>query len=276
MSTLLYFRAPRFDISYDSPTAPRLGSIFSNLRRLTAPLNQNELLSVPANLLNKSGTVEFQDTVRKSIEGSVGLVTSAAQGLPGSGDVIYAFARDSCDTYRCAALDTVEFEPDDQFVKDSITASLRVQDALQDSVCFFRSTRVYMITGLKIATGFAKSSITTDEHGPQLKVAVEASSFGVPVTGGCEFGLTFGAGRDVSHGPASSKIVFAYRAIKIWSKRDGQVRYKDLSGGLYSLDDDSEDEEHPSWNAEPVGEEVMLEEFPDAEMVAIRHCAQGR
>ncbi len=271
MSTRLYFRAPRFDISYDSPTAPRLGSIFSNLKRLTAPLNQNELLSVPTNLVNESGTVEFQDTVGKNVKGSAGLLASFAQGLAGSGDLIYAFASDSRDTYRCAALETVEFEPDEQFVKDSITASLRVQDALQDSICFFRGTRVYMITGLKIATGFVRFSTDRAEHGPQLKVALDGTGFGVPVTGGPEVDMTFGASRDVSHGPALSKIVFAYRAIKIWSKRDGQVQYKDLSGGQYSLDDDSEDEEHPSWNAEPVGEEVMLEEFPDAEMVVIQH-----
>jgi len=57
-------------------TAPWLrdytvGSIFSNFKRLTAPLHQNELLSVPTNLVNESGTVEFQDTVREIINDSV-------------------------------------------------------------------------------------------------------------------------------------------------------------------------------------------------------------
>ncbi len=257
MSTRLYFRAPRFDISYDSPTAPRLGSIFSSLKRLTAPLNQDELFSVPTNLVNESGTVDFQDTVGKSVKVS--------------GDLIYTFASDSRDIYRCAALETVEFEPDEQFIKDSMAASPRVQDALQDSVSFFGGTRVYMITGLKIAAGFARSSTRSAEHGPQLIVAVDGTGFGTPVTGGLEINLAFGASRDVSYGPASSKIVFAYRAIKISPKRDGQVRYKDLSGGQYGLGDDGEDEEPPSWDAEPVGVEAMLEELPDADMVAIQH-----
>ncbi len=145
-----------------------------------------------------------------------------------------------------------------------------MQDALQDRV-FFGSRRVYMITGLKIATGFSRSSTSSAEHGPQLKVAVCGTGFGVPVTGGPEVGLTFSASRAASHGPASSKIVFAYRAIKISPKGDGRVKYKDLSGGRYGLDDEDEDMEPPSWIAEPVGEEIMLDEFPDAKMVSIQH-----
>ncbi len=270
MSTRLYFRAPRFDISHDSPTAPRLGSIFSSLKRLTAPLNQDGLLSVPTNLVNESGAVDFQDTIGKSVKGSAGLSATFAHGLAGSGSLIYAFASDSHEIYRCAALETVEFEPDEQFIADSITASRRVQDFLLDSFSFFGGRRVYMITGLKIATGFTRSSASSAEHGPRLKVDMDGTGFGVPATGGPEVSLTLGASRGISHGPASSKIVFAYRAIKISPKGDGQVRYKDLSGGQYGIGDD-DDEEPPSWDAEPVGEKAMLEEFPDAEMIAIEH-----
>ncbi|KAL8390796.1 hypothetical protein RB595_009728 [Gaeumannomyces hyphopodioides] len=232
----------------DSPTAPRLGSIFSSLRRLTGPLNQDEVLSVPTNLVNSSGTVNFQDTAGKSVKGRVGIFTSFVQGLSGNGDLIYAFTSDKYNTYRCEALETLEFEPDEQFVKDSITASLRVQDFLGNSNSFFGGRRVYMITGLKIATGFAMSSTDSAGHGPQLKVAVD-----VPVTGGPELNLTLGASRDISYGPASSRIVFAYRAIKISPKGDGEVRYKDLSGGTYGVGDDGVDSEGPFWVMEPVG-----------------------
>lgn len=268
MSTALYIRAPRFDISHDSPTAPRLGSIFSSLRRLTGPLNQDEVLSVPTNLVNSSGTVNFQDTAGKSVKGRVGIFTSFVQGLSGGGDLIYAFASDKHKTYRCEALETLEFEPDEQFVKDSITASLRVQDFLENSNSFFGGRRVYMITGLKIAAGFAVSST---DSGPQLKVAVDGTGFGVPVARGPELNLTLGASRDISYGPASSRIVFAYRAIKISPKGDGQVRYKDLGGGTYGVGDDGVDSEGPFWDMEPVGEGTILEEFPGAEIVAIQH-----
>lgn len=270
-----YFRAPRFDISSDSPTAPRLGSIFSNLKRLTAPLNQGSVPWIPTDLTNTTNTPNFQDTVSRNLQGSAGLATSLNPALS-TADLIYTFATSSRDTYRCAALETVEFEPDAQFVCDCITASLRVQDALRDDGLWsLRGARVYMITGLKIATGFCRSSTSDAEHGPQLRVELDGTGLGVPVTAGPEVEVSFGASREVSHGPAVGKIVFAYRAVEIRAKRDGRVRYKDLSGGQYGLGLDEEDEEHVSWDVEPVGEEVMREEFPEEEMVAVRAGLRG-
>ncbi|KAL8418961.1 hypothetical protein RB594_002247 [Gaeumannomyces avenae] len=274
MATMLYFRAPRFDISPESPTAPRLGSIFSNLRRLTAPLNQDEALSIPAHLVNQVAVAGFQDRAAKSVAGSAGLSTGLlAQGFTAGGGsgLVYAFASDRHDTYQCAELETTEFEPDGQFVRDSITASLRVQDFFQGGgggISSFTGggiggRRVYMITGLKVATDFA---VSRGGGGP-VSVAAGAGA-------GPRLELKFGSSREVSHGPASGKIVFAYRAIKIRPTGHGEVRYKDLSGGQYGIgDDDSEDVELPvSWEVEPVGEEDILDEFPDEEeIVAIQH-----
>jgi hypothetical protein len=80
-----------------------------------------------------------------------------------------------------------------------------------------------MITGLKIATGFNVTAARSSEHGPKLKIGFNAAAFRVPVEGGPQIDLTVGKSREVSYGQ-SSKIVFAYRAIKISPQgRDGQV-----------------------------------------------------
>ncbi|EJT76978.1 hypothetical protein GGTG_06892 [Gaeumannomyces tritici R3-111a-1] len=285
MATLLYFRAPRFDISPESPTAPRLGSIFSNLRRLTAPLNQDEALSIPANLVNQAAVAGFQDKEARSVAGSAGLCTG---GGGGSGGLMYAFASDRRDTYRCAELETVEFEADEQFVRDSITASRRVQDFFQGGGSGGRGggissflgglggRRVYLITGLKIATDFTVSRGGGSEHGVVAQATVSGGGGEVmmPASAGLNLELKTGSSREVSHGPASGKIVFAYRAIKIRPAGHGQVRYKDLSGGQYGIgEDDGGGVEPPvSWEVEPVGEKDILEEFPDEEeIVAIQH-----
>ncbi|KID83962.1 hypothetical protein MAJ_11286, partial [Metarhizium majus ARSEF 297] len=126
-------------------------------------------------------------------------------------------------------METYEFEASEQYVTDSITASLRVQNFIAGS--FIGNKKVYMITGLKIAEGSCMS--TTD------------------------------AG---SHGPSSSKVIFAYRAIEIAPKRGGNLRYRDLPGRhAQCFSDEHEDEDaEAGWEIEPVKEKQMLEMYPGA------------
>ena len=123
-----------------------------------------------------------------------------------------------------------------------------------------------MITGLKIATGFSKSASKETQHNPKLKVAVNATAMGVPVEAGPELDLAIANARTVSHGRSTNKIVFAYQAIRIKQKRDGEAKYKYKSGGKYAANDDSDEEEEP-WDIEPLDEEDRLKDFPDSVMV---------
>lgn len=90
---------------------------------------------------------------------------------------------------------------------------------------------MYMITGLKIATGFSMSSSRETQHSPSLKVALGFGALGVPAEVGPELGLSVGCARTVEQGRALHKIVFAYRVIRI----------KYGSGGKYAADEDSDD-----------------------------------
>ncbi|KAH8680262.1 hypothetical protein BGZ61DRAFT_395512 [Ilyonectria robusta] len=272
MPKLCYFQVPNFDINPDSGTAPKLGSIFANLDRLTGPLNQDDHVDIPPNLMNQTSS-SFKETVDKSIGVTAGLNANIVQGLAGSGELVYAFSRNKQDTYQCELLETLEFEPNDQLVTDSILASQRVQNFLQDSLLGLK--RVYMITGLKIATGFSRSSSKEIQNGPKLKVGVDATAFGIPVSAGPQLDLTVGTARTTSHGRSTTKIVFAYRAIKIRRKRDGNVAFKHRGGGKYDLNDESSDsddsdgEDEDKWNIEPISQEDRGEEFTDSNLVTI-------
>ncbi|CAO2658330.1 Nn.00g060530.m01.CDS01 [Neocucurbitaria sp. VM-36] len=261
MPKLYYFQAPNFSINVESETAPKLGSIFPNLDRLTNPLNQFEHVHIPTSLTNQSAAEDFKENVDKSFTGAVGLNANLVQGIAGTAEVVYAFARDKSNVYRCETLDTVEFEPNEQFINDSIIASQRVQSFLDNALVGRK--KVYMITGLKIATGFSMSTSKAKQHGPTLQLGVDATALGVPAEAGPEVELGVGNFRTVSHGRTANKIVFAYRVIRIKRRRDGQAKYKYKSGGKYTTDEDESDEEEP-WELELLDEEDLLKDFPEA------------
>ncbi|KAH8698201.1 hypothetical protein GQ44DRAFT_832237 [Phaeosphaeriaceae sp. PMI808] len=245
----------------DSATAPKLGSIFSTLSRLTGPLNQQDTLPIPSTLINKSTSANFHDTASKSFSGSLGLNANILQGLAGSGEIAYGFSREQSKTYTCDELETIEFEPNKEFVEESINASQDVQKFLEYDV--LRRNRVYMVTGLKIATGFNTFSSKETLHGPVLKVGVDATAFGVPGEVGPQIELETGGARTTELGKAMNRVVFAHRVVRIRRRRNLQAKYTDISGGKYSVDDD-EEEEDESYDVESLNKEDWLEEVPDS------------
>lgn len=257
MGKLYYFQAPNFDINPDSDVAPKLGSIFSNLEMLTAPLNQREHIPVPTQLMNQSVSTDFNESEGRKFQFKADLSANGIHGAGiGSTDFIYAFARDQKNVYRCELLETLEFEPNQAFVTESILASQRVKSFLENSLTGRK--RVYMITGLKIASGFSRST-NESHHSAKLRVAVKAATMG-----GIGLDIDTSDARAVSHGRTLNRIVFAYRAIRIKLKGDGEARYKYKSGGKYGVDDasDSEDEDD-GWDLEPLDEADRLKDFPD-------------
>lgn len=277
MPKLYYFQAPSFSINPESETAPKLGSIFPNLDRLTGPLNQFENLYIPSSLTNESAAPDFKENVDKSFLGSVGANVNLAQGILGSAEAVYAFARDKSNIYHCEDLETTEFEPTQEFINDSITASPRVQSFLDNAMVGRK--RVFMITGLKIATAFSASKSKATRHGPTLKVGVDAAAFGVPVPAEVEpeVQMEFGSKRTVAHGRTKNKIVFAYRVVRIRRKRDGQAAWKYKSGGKYSKDDeeDSEEEEGGKWEIEALDEGELGTDFPEAVPVELERVSKS-
>jgi hypothetical protein len=275
MRKLYYFQAPNFDINPDSETAPKLGSIFSALNTLTAPLNQNDHVSVPENLKNQSACAGFNETVTQNVEVKAELRANLAQGIAGFAGLIYTFTRDKQNIYSCELLETLEFAPTQEFVAECITASQRVQFFLENSI--MGRKRVYMVTGLKIATGFAKSSTTEAQHNPKVKVKVaDATLAGVLGEAGPELDLRLANTQAVAHGRTSNRIVFAYRVIRIKPRWDGMPQYKHIRGGKYAVgenSDESEDEEN-KWELKPLDDEDRLKDFPDSVRVKIE--GEGR
>lgn len=271
MPKLYYFRAPTFDIDPDSDIAPKLGSILPHLDRLTTSLNQFNEYHIPDHLRNASTHYDFQEHESKGVAASVGLDTSALQGLAGTATAFYTFAKDKENVYACEKLETLEFEPDNEFINNAIIASPRVQRFLDRA--FPGRKRVYMITGLKIATGFRRSSAVETSHGPGLAVGADAMAVGLPVGVGAETAVEWNSERTIAHGETANRIVFAYRIVKIKVRRDGQASFNHKSGGKYSVGEDDADEDGGrQWELESLAEDEVERDYPEAvavEMVSI-------
>jgi len=266
MPKYYYHRSPTLNINPASPAAPKLGSIFSSLRRLTNPLNQDDYVSIPTHLTTSDTLLDFSETSNARVEISGGLSAEAAQGLLGSGELIYTFARDKGHVYRCARLETAEFDPDERFVDDCIKSSQRVQSFIADS--FLGNQKVYMITGLKIATSFSMKTTTSSEHGPTLQVGFDATALGIPAQVGPQAGFVAGQHREVVHGPLLEDIVFAYRVVKVSPKRNGKFGLKNISGGQYSVADKEADKEE-GWHVEGTELDDIERDFPDSAAMTI-------
>ncbi|KAH7176811.1 hypothetical protein EDB81DRAFT_773612 [Dactylonectria macrodidyma] len=272
MAKLAYFQAPNFDINPDSSTAPKLGSIFPNLDKITGPLNQDDYIDIPKKLMNETSNGDFTATVKKTVGVAASLNANIAQGIGGTGDLVYAFARNTQDVYQCELLETLEFEPTEQLVLDFIHASPRVRNFLENSLLGLK--RVYMITGLKVATGFSRSTSKEVQNGPKVNVGVDATAFGIPVEAGPSLDLTIENATTISHGRSTTKIVFAYRAIKIKRRRKGDVSFRYKGGGKYTSNEESDDNgdsdddsEQGSWDIEPVNQEERSGDFSGSEVV---------
>ncbi|KAJ5101129.1 hypothetical protein N7456_007181 [Penicillium angulare] len=276
MPKLYYHQAPTFDTDPESAIAPKLGSIFRTLDRLTGPLNQFDYVSVPSYLLNRSATPDFNVAASDKVSTSVGLNTTIGQGIAGNIGLIYGFSRDKDKIYHCDLLETEELEADRKFVSDCINSSGPVKQVLEESLPGRR--KVYMITGLKIATGFSVSVSKGVQHNPKIETSISAIPFGAPVEGGPGVDLSFSNSRAISHGPTANKIVFAYRVIKIKKRGDGDANFKYMSGGKYDLDDENDDESDEDgeeneprdpWEIEPLDEENITTEFADSVKIEV-------
>ncbi|KAJ5726294.1 uncharacterized protein N7483_007651 [Penicillium malachiteum] len=259
---LYYFQAPNFDINPTSDTSPKLSSILPNLDRLTGSLNQANLVEIPTNLQNRSTSTDFEDTVYANYGGSTGLSVNVLQGLLGSASILYSLNQKTSRVYRCERLDTIEFEPTTEYIAQAIHESKRTQDFIDRSL--IGRKRVFMITGLKIATGLSISISNEVQHSPELDFQLDGTTMGAPISAGPNLNLEVATGRNFSSRKSENQVVFAYRVIKVQQKGHGEPKYKYKHGGLYSTEEDSDssDEAEEVWDIEQLDEELMIQDFP--------------
>lgn len=157
------------------------------------------------------------------------------------GDVGGEHSNTDKEEWKCESLKTVWFTPSPAYIVKSLENSA-VKEFLKENRNWLSNSKVYMITGIKIAYGASGVIVYAKKKGLNLHLGVNATNLGVPVEGGPNFGVT--RERSVTEeigGKEPFVLAFRMRRIKVSSK--GDVENKIVTGGMLSLGSDEEGEE---------------------------------
>ncbi|KAM0800723.1 hypothetical protein BDR22DRAFT_850254 [Usnea florida] len=237
-----YIQAPNFQID---PATLALGSIFSELNKPTDLLNKYDIVPIPTDLIKRTRISKFSEQVTRSIKADGGLNANIAQGIGGSGDVIFTMSKSRKESYLCNQLDTESFDPSEEYVNQSLTA-LDVQEHLD--ACRFWDRKVFMVTGLKIAKDLQVSHSTSDERGGTLQVGIDATPMGIPAGVGAGASATPASSRSIMY-EAPPLVVFALRVLRITPK--GKVKAV-TAGALYFDDVGDSPALEAEWDTEDI------------------------
>lgn len=236
---LRYFLAPTRETPPD--TFIRLGNIIEQPRFADQPLNEVPLPidKVTVNPEARRAKFSFGDTKTTTI----GIwATFLMQILGVGGDVNTQISRGTTETWDCDTIKTISFEPSIAYIKKSVEATA-VKQYIQERRHRPWDTKLYMITGIKIAYG-AKGTISyARSKGIHLHLGVDATSLGAPMQAGPDIGVE--KGRNVTQDIGDKgPFVLAFRMQKIKVSGKGQIRHEGVDGGMLGVDDsDGEDGE---------------------------------
>jgi hypothetical protein len=190
-----YIPAPDFSTAPPPKGPVDLGHILKNLTEL-APLNRRSRIQIAADdILPPDEKRDFRATREELLSCNLG-VLARFLGVFGVGfDANNTYAMGSEDILTVERLETIAFNPTDEYVRESMQA-LPVKIYLEDSEY---KAPVYMITGLKIARGAALESKTSKTAVTQLKIGFRIAAEVGPVVGvsrGTAAGISFGGSSD--------------------------------------------------------------------------------
>ncbi|KUJ09274.1 uncharacterized protein LY89DRAFT_676086 [Mollisia scopiformis] len=218
-----YFLSPNWDILPD--TSVRLGSIIAHSTKPTRPLNGGSQL--PPSPAPTTATVQDWHLERsKLIEAKVGVWLSFLQFSGIGGDVGYNRDRKDEEVYKCKRLETEHFQPNKKYIFDSLGDS-EVKAYIEEGLW---KKPVYMITGVKIARGFSVTTEKKKSNGGEGKAGVDTTSIGIPVQVGPEVKVVYTKKEKMTF-KKSTDCVFAYRLIKIQSKKGDKFSEDDYNKG---------------------------------------------
>ena len=213
------------------PEGPiRLGNIISTPALADDPLNEEHmsLSSVPMDIVeHNEPNYTFEMSTTKS--GNVGIWASFLQLLGVGGDITVDWSRDTNQAWACDNLKTISFKPKLAYINKCLEDE-GVQNYMRANKPWLGTSKLYMITGIKIAYGASSTINYARSRGLNLRFGVDLTSQGVPLSIGPECGrdqaITI---QQSQHGSEPFVFAFRLRRIKISSK--GDVRHESYDKG---------------------------------------------
>jgi hypothetical protein len=233
-----YFLAPNFDIPPPPEGPVALGSIIYNPAAPERSLNRDDPIPIPPASIYTSHKENWKVSQAHLRERSVGVWAQISQLIIGLGGKInFDHNHDSGTVYDCQRLDTQRFQPDNDYIWRSLQ-NARVQNYIKRA---WFGKPVYMITGIKVARGVTAESLESKQYGGTVKVGVDGTPVGVPITVGPKASSSSEHIEAISWG-GSSDFVLCYSLSKIRSRKNDGTFTEGVfnKGALYDIDGDRE------------------------------------
>lgn len=231
MSKAYYFLAPTRNSPPNGPI--RIGNIIDNVSEPERPINDN---APPAftdkNRLYESTNLNWQSSRLNPKTRKAGLWTSflAALGIRAEANITSETNR--VDGYEIDKLTTTEFIPSKQYLQESID-----QPDVKNWMLHNKNEPLWMITGVKIASGARFLVSRAKEKGFHLQFGFDATGLGYPVAAGPQVEAVNKIAMTES-ARAGEDFVFAYRLREIrYSGRKGLTSrdLTDKDGAWYEV-----------------------------------------
>lgn len=221
-------------------SAITLGSVIESPWSPDEPLNDDLPPTVPNELLLRREESSWSWARETSRSRGGGVFASFLQISGIGGELNHQTDRTHLDVYEADRLVTEEFIPNAQYI-GRVLEDPGVQEA---SVGPFRKSKVYIVTGLKIAYGATKATESMKSRGMYAQVGFDASALAAPVTVGPKGSWSSSTSEKSSAG--KSDFVFGFR-LRVLKRKKGRVvdtaYTRGAQYGMGSEDDGSDDEE---------------------------------
>lgn len=213
-----YFLAPNFSTGAPPKGPIYLGSILRNISEFE-PLNQTVCTIPETQLYPVDQKTGFEVTLSHLRSTNLGLRAGALEllGVGANASIKWTRGRDT--VLSCKRLDTLTFNPTEPYMIEAMKDP--------DVLSFIRSGRfrrsVYMVTGLKVASGASFTSSTSNAFTMEASANIVPS--GTPVEVGARAGYADNTGdREIWYCPEDT--IVAFKVKKMWIDRHGEVQFK--------------------------------------------------
>lgn len=229
-----YLLAPNFNFRPDGPIA--IGNIIAH------PLRPKRVLtsfdpSKPKPVIETAIDYDYVTNRTRGRGVELGVWAQFLQTV--GGKVGVKSDKDVSTEYKIDRMETsyLKVEPTDEEIAERVKAP-RVQNAIRSGT--FRSQPVFMITGVKIAKGFAASHERASNRGCSMGTSVPISA---EISVGADVNLSAQSSEREAF-RAGDDIVFAYQLMKIVQKgwKEKTVSFDDYYPNAAYLNNDSEEE----------------------------------
>lgn len=174
-------------------------------------------------------------TLKKEAGGHAGIFAEFLQGLGINGTVEGGKSMESSDKWTFAAT-TISFVPTTEYVKQSLL-DMDVQKHIRDHECWLGTQNLYMVTGIKVASGASSAISQAEKKGFNFKVGFNLTPFGIPINVGPDIGAQNGLASAQSQ-VGADPFVFAYRLRRVRISKTQDPKHDDYNkGALLSLPD---------------------------------------